>query len=75
MKENQLKIGQKVVSKREYPGVPIGTEGEIVSANAVRIDTDLFAVQWKGNRFKDDFFTCWFGLDELCFLDVLEGSG
>lgn len=68
MTKEQLRIGLLVRSNREFSGVPIGTDGEIIRAANSWPETESVAVKW--DRPGGHPLTDWFALDELEFLDV-----
>lgn len=69
MNADELKIGLKVRSKREFSGVPTGTIGIVVPKPNSWPGTNSVAVHW--GRHPKDTLVDWFSLDELEFLEVV----
>lgn len=73
MTEQELRIGRKVRTNRDFSGVPAGTIGEIVPAANSWPDShgdESFGVAIRWNRHEGDTLTDWFAMDELQYLDV-----
>jgi hypothetical protein len=68
IKPEQLTIGLRVRSNREFSGVPAGTIGSITRTNNSWPDSDSVAVKWK--RYPGDTLIDWFSFDDLEYLNV-----
>lgn len=68
MQKQQLRIGLRVVSNREFSGVAVGTPGEVVAATHSWPETDSVAISWDRPGLPPQ--TDWFSFDDLVFLDT-----
>lgn len=70
MKSEDLRMGMRVLSNREFSGVPKGTLGEVVERSNSWPDVPSVAIEWCP---KDDDVSCltdWFSFDDLEYLDI-----